>query len=235
MGRGNAVSADRGLHGIFFNPAGLHGDLQHEFLLTLSMPYARLGLRGISAAFMRRSGEYFLAAGLEAIGDPLYQQTRIAVGVTRDFGSFQLGLRPEWSLESAEGSRSWFSIAAGTQWEFSEKIRIGFAFSQLVRSGEYILSQSVVRAGFLWQAGDKLFLSGEYVTNDYKGSFALGIAYMPSSRIHFMGGLRIAPGRIYMGIRYTLDRCKVDYAIGSDPALGSQHALSIRWLRSSAE
>ncbi len=231
MGMGQSATAGQGVEGVFFNPAGLAGEAQRELLLTFVRPYARLNLHGLAMAWSKRAGAWVGAGGIELFGDELYQQSRVSLALARNFGTFQLGLCPEWKLESLEGSYSNFSLLAGSQWKLSDLLRIGFAFRQPIRDAARTVTYPEFRTGVQWQAGEKIVVTGEYVYQDPAQRFSTGISYQPSPGIQLRGGIRYGPPRIFMGVRYGFSEKTVDYAAGLDPLLGSAHALSIRWTK----
>lgn len=228
MGMAGAMTGARGMEGIFFNPAGLETS-RNGFLLNMGLLYPAAGLGNLSAAGLFRTGKYTMGAGLSILGDDLYQFTEMAAALSRDFGSFRLGLRTAWLRETAEGLRSGssFRITAGTQWQLSDKLYIGLVLIQPVRTHPG-MSAGNVSAGIYWEPAARLAIAGAWNSNSTRGISA-GIRYDADPRLGFSCGIRFGQVRWYTGIHYRLGRKQMAYSLAADPYLGPLHALSVRW------
>lgn len=234
LAKAGAVTAERGDHALFFNPAGLSTVQSFGILLSVGFPYRMGTLKTFSFGAYKNFEKLNVGLALQAFGDDIYQQSNLSFTLARNFGTFTLGIRPVWHRELFEGNDpiTSFFLDAGTVWEISEQVNLGFFLrKRMYENVDRVYDHfSEIRSGIHWMAARFLKLSFQWNKHLIHSSTVLiAMTYSPVDRLRFMTGWRVSPSRVHLGLGFDHTRLRLDYGIAVDPLLGNIHEFSFRF------
>lgn len=168
-------------------------------------------------------------------GFSVYNEQRLGFAYARSFGSISAALDLNYHLISIQqyGSTQAYSVEAGLQYAFNDKLLIGAHLTNPNRSTyDHHINAGIpvtIEFGISYQISNGLLLNNGITkslnsSTDVKG----GLEY---SMLHWMdlrGGISVNPFRQYIGIGCRYQSLRFDAAVGSHYALGysPQVALS---------
>lgn len=230
MGYATAASFDE--WSIFNNPAGLAPVRQSTAGFALEAFPALPGANRTGAAFTR---PFSAGAGSVAVfrfGDQLYSEQLLSMGYGHQLGNTALGIRLSYIQYRASGfeTRHALGITAGGITQLLPSLWIG-AYAININMPTIGDTQekipTLLLAGLRYQPTERTILATE-VEKDVERDliWKSGIEYQVHPKICGRSGFWINPSALFLGVGFTPQRLRVDYALHHSWVLGTRHMLS---------
>ncbi len=237
---GNTGAAATGIWSMNTNPAGIttvdRPCLSLGYSTIMGLP--ELATQDILFAIPVQRNRFGIA--IERYGFSAFNLLNAGFVYGKQFGG-KLSIAARFNLHQVNaaeyGATSTFSFDLGFRYVFKDKIALGAYMNnptqQEYSAAEHKLSVfSGYSMGLSWPSSDQVLL----VFSLEKGAgeaadFRTGLAYTPTARITFRGGLSLQPLRHYAGFQVVGKSLVMDFAISSDSQLGyhPQIAISYAW------
>lgn len=234
---GNASVALRDAQSLFSNPAGLLGVENNTLILNSAWFYGVRELKPIAAGFVLKNATGVMGFTFKHFGFESLQDNSFGVAYARRFSSkLDAGIHLNYShLKIIDnGSHNGIDFDLGFNLLIIKDLYIAFHAQNPVplASSNLNSTPSVLRLGLAYFMNTSLLLSGEVLKElSAPASFRMGMAYKPTPKMEFRGGIETQPIQLSFGFGYVLsDHLNADLAVSNHSILGSSPSLSIHYV-----
>ncbi|RPI03730.1 MAG: hypothetical protein EHM72_00665 [Calditrichaeota bacterium] len=236
---GSVAGVNLGVESLFINPSGLLADSSgFEWLGSFYHPYeiAEINVGCFSTGYRRGKGA--AAAGFTHLGNDLYHEHQICLGIARSFyHSIDMGAAIRYGTVAVQkyGQTRVILLDVGWRLHLSARCDAGGAIKNLTRTTigrkrEPAPQQMVV--GFAIRARNDLqifaSLSKDVIT---ELDVRCGIYYQPVKSLSFFCGAGEQPERFSLGFSIHILQFHFDYGFSQHIDLGTTHMAAIRFGR----
>ncbi len=232
MGGAYVALAD-GPDAVFLNPGGLAQISGTAVALFYQKPFGLEDVNfGTATATVPVAG-YRVSIGFMNLGNPLYDQTEIAVALShhfRDIFYYGVALRYQSTQIESFGSSGTVGVGFGVVAPLGERLSLGFEATNLNRprlgKAQEELPQTF-KSGLSLFAAPSLILSVEIFKDvRYSEELRFGTEFRPLERLALRAGAASNPSRFSAGFGVAVDPFHVDYAFFTHNDLGLTHQVS---------
>ncbi|MEO9964352.1 MAG: hypothetical protein ABJF11_01105 [Reichenbachiella sp.] len=172
--------------------------------------------------------------GVFRFGDELFNEQRLNLGFSNQFGIVSLGLNIGYYQLNVEGagSRKTLLIDFGGRAKLTEQLYFGAHVSNLNQAR---LSKTtderiptIMKTGLSYRPGNDLMINLEVEKDiDQDAVFKIGLEYYVIDQVVLRTGFHTQPFESSFGIGFTPGKINIDYAYNNNPDLGGIHELSL--------
>lgn len=175
--------------------------------------------------------------GVFRFGDDLYNEQRLNLGFSNQFGIVSLGLNVSYyqlNIESA-GSRKTLMIDFGGRAELTKQLYFGAHVSNLNQAKLSTVTDeripTIMKTGFSYRPSNELMINAEVEKEvDQDAVLRLGLEYQILHNLSLRTGFRNQPFESSFGLGFYPGKLKADYSYNNNPDLGGIHEISLSYL-----
>ncbi|MEP2025364.1 MAG: hypothetical protein ABJH98_08735 [Reichenbachiella sp.] len=177
--------------------------------------------------------------GMFRFGDDLYNEQRLNLGFSNQFGIVSLGLNVSYyqlNIEGA-GSRKTAMIDFGGRAELTEQLYFGAHVSNLNQAKLSTVTDeripTIMKTGLSYRPSMDLMLNAEVEKEvDKDAVLRLGLEYKILENLSLRTGFKTKPFESSFGLGFYPGKLKADYSYNNNPDLGGIHEISIGYILS---
>ena len=235
-GLGNASVTIGDTWSMFHNIGGLAQVEDATAVFTYQNKYGIPEFKTFGGAFAKPILNGVAGVGVFRFGGDLYNEQKINVGFSNQFGLTSLGLNVNYLQYNIEGvgSRGMVMLDFGGLATTTEEIVFGAQVTNISQaqlssfSGEKV--PTVITAVLSYRPAKGLILNTEIEKDlDFDAYFKFGLEYELIEKIKIRTGLTTEPFESAFGVGFYPSSFDVDYAFRNNPNLGDIHELSITY------
>ena len=221
---------------IFNNIGGLSFHNKTSVFLAYKNKYNISEFSSVAAGFTKPIWIGTAGIGFFRFGDSLYNEHRVNLGFSNQFGIVGLGINFGYYQLHIEGSgtRKTIIIDFGGQARITNQLYFGAQVSNLSQSKISRFTEELIpiilKSGLSYRPHNNLMLNAEVekeLTNDT--IFKVGIEYQLIKNVHIRTGFMTSPIAGSFGFGIVTGKILTDYAYSSNNYLGGIHDLSISY------
>ncbi|MDW3210792.1 MAG: hypothetical protein R8N23_13030 [Reichenbachiella sp.] len=175
--------------------------------------------------------------GMFRFGDDLYNEQRLNLGFSNQFGIVSLGLNVSYyqlNIEGA-GSRKTAMIDFGGRAQLTEQLFFGAHVSNLNQAKLSTISDeripTIMKTGLSYRPSQDLMINTEVEKEiDQEAVLKLGLEYKILDNLSLRTGFNTKPFESSFGLGFYPGKLKADYSYNNNPDLGGIHEISIGYI-----
>lgn len=172
--------------------------------------------------------------GMFRFGDDLYNEQRLNLGYSNQFGIVSLGLNVSYyqlNIEGA-GSRKTVMIDFGGRAKLTDHLYFGAHVSNLNQAKLSTISDeripTIMKTGLSYRPSSDLMLNAEVEkVVDQDAVLKIGLEYQILDQLSLRTGFHTHPFESSFGLGFHPGKLKADYAYNNNPDLGGIHEISL--------
>jgi hypothetical protein len=221
---------------MFHNIGGLARVENSTAVFSYQNKYGIPEFATFGGAFVKPMLNGVAGIGVFRFGGDLYNEQKINVGFSNQFGFTSLGLNVNYLQYNIEGvgSKGMVMLDFGGLATLTEQLVFGAQVTNINQaelssfSGEKV--PSVMTAGLSYRPQKGLMLNAEIEKDlDFDAYFKIGIEYQIIEKVKIRTGLVTEPFESAFGVGFAPSSFDVDYSFRNNPNLGDIHELSIAY------
>lgn len=175
--------------------------------------------------------------GMFRFGDNLYNEQRLNLGFSNQFGIVSLGLNVSYYQLNIEGSgsRKTMMFDFGGRAKLTEQLFFGAHVSNLNQAKLSTVTDeripTIMKTGLSYRPSLDLMLNVEVEKEvDEEATFRLGLEYKILDNLSLRTGFRTQPFESSFGLGFYPGKLKADYSYNNNPDLGGIHEISVGYI-----
>ncbi|MBC7915633.1 MAG: hypothetical protein H7Y07_16105, partial [Pyrinomonadaceae bacterium] len=219
------------------NQAGIANIKHVTFAIAYEKPFADQELSTQSALLVYPVKSAVLGISFQKYGFSAYSLQQAALTYARIFGpnlSASLNINYHQLKISNYGSAQTYSVEAGIQYQFSEKIRFG---AHIANPGKSSFGKDIhavipvqIQFGSAYKPSSKVIIAGTFEQILNSGlDVKLGMEYLLLDWFALRGGVSANPFKQYGGFGINYQKFKFDAAASSHPVLGYSPQIALSY------
>jgi len=234
MGNASVTLADG--WSMFNNIGGLARVENTMAMFTYQNKYGVPEFNTFGGGFVKPMLNGVAGIGVFRFGDDLYNEQKINLGFSNQFGLTSLGLNLnylQYNIEGA-GTKGILMLDFGGLATITDHLVFGAQVTNINQAelssftGEKV--PTVMTAGLSYRPSNGLMLNAEIEKDlDFDAYFKIGLEYEIVKKVKIRTGLVTEPFESAFGIGFAPSAFDVDYAFRNNPNLGDIHELTITY------